>query len=158
MNQPAPLAATSRGLDPFSKRNRRLGYVSDASVLLSCVYLGWRFGHSWSWPLFIWGVAAAVLVVMASLLMGWLSRRLWHLSAEQRATAVAQLKERAVPLYLPVLTMGLGVGVLAARWHSPWIDVLLTTMAVVLGILVPWLTILKVRRRDAQAGAASNGG
>jgi hypothetical protein len=152
MSEPDAPAGTLQRCDPFNKRNRRLGYASDASVLLGCAYLGWRFGQGWSWPLFVWGVASAVLAVMGSVLMGWLSRRMWHLSAGQRATAVAQLRGRAVPLYLPVLTFGVAVGLLAARLHAPWIDVLMTAMVVVLGVLVPLSMVLKVRRRLAQAG------
>lgn len=138
------MSRVTKAVDPFSRKNRLLLYASDASVLVSCGYLGWRFGHGWSWGLFAWAVAAAVLVVLSSLFVGWLSRR--PLSPEQRATAVAELRQRALPLYLPTLTCGPAIGILAARWQSPWPDVFLTVSAVLLGLLLP-LAVLQRRRR-----------
>jgi hypothetical protein len=138
------VSRVTKPVDPFSPRNQVLLYASDASVLLSCGYLGLRFGHGWSWWLFVWAVAAALLVVPSSLFVGWLSRR--PLSAEQRATAVAELRRRAVPLYLPTLSFGAAVGILAARWQSPLPDVLLTATALLCGLLLP-LALLHRRRR-----------
>ena len=138
------MTRVTKAADPFSRKNRLLLYASDTSVLLSCGYLGWRFGHGWSWLLFAWGVAAALLVVLSSLFVGWLSRR--TLSPDQRAMALAELRQRALPLYLPALSFGPAIGILAARWQSSWPDVLLTASAIVGGLLLP-LALLQRRRR-----------
>ncbi|MDQ1494078.1 MAG: hypothetical protein QOK06_2596 [Acidimicrobiaceae bacterium] len=146
----APNRAKRR--DPFSRKNRRLLYASDLSVLLSCAYAGWRYGHGWSWPLFAWAVGAALLVVIGSLFFGWVSRR--DLTAAQRAQEVAALRGRAFPLYIPTLVYGPSVGIIAARWRSPWPDVFLTITALAAGFLLPF--VLR-RRQRTHASRAVDG-
>jgi hypothetical protein len=145
---------TSRLLaDPYGPAGRLVMYASGATVVVACSITALSMGH-WRWPLFAWGIGDGVLSAVIYRLLLTLLPSLLHVSADRLTQAQPRLDQMRRALTPTLLSMGLGVGILASGMASPWPDILLTAVVIVFQVIVPAAMLPALMRRAATSGNA----
>jgi MFS family permease len=151
---------TRRPPDPFSGPLLWAMYASGLVVLATLCLASAQIGTGWSWPVFAFGVVAAVFLPFANHLMLLFATR--HVVKKFRPTqerqALGRREVRRRERIYPVLfTMTLGVGILSAALESYWPVALVLLLwllcAVILPLaFLPWM-MRRVERRHAAASS-----
>jgi hypothetical protein len=145
--------SSSSQIDEAFARFKRLDWMSTAFFIVAVVAVLALVGSGWSWPYFVWGLAAGTLAVALVWGMTWLGYRGLGASAEEIVRLQAKTRSRYSSVYAGTIVVGAGVGALAARLGSPWPDVGFS--AVVLLSQVPALVLFPKLRRGAREATTS---
>lgn len=117
------------------------------AVLLAVVAVrGPGHGDSWSWPLFVWGVAVGLLAVPANIVVTRLALRALPLSEATHASLMIRVRARERSLYVPLVVLSLCFATYAAARDTAWPDIM-ETLAFALAVGLPLWLLPKLRRR-----------
>lgn len=133
----------------FSGRLRLIQYVSNASVLLSCIAFALLVGREWAWGPFLVCplISAAGWVATAAVVRA--GRAALASTPEQVEAATEDARRRRTVTIPGYATMGLSLGVIAGSTRSYWPDVLLAAGMLLIGVVLPLALLPALKRRSA---------
>ena len=128
-------------------------------LVLAIVAVRGSHHHTWSWPLFLWGMLIGPLWmacawVLADLLAAAAIRPA-RIPDEQRATFRRDRWRRWWVGYASLCLVAIGVGITSAGLGVAWPDIFLTLAFVVFGLVLPLAAYPAVKRRLANRGDAA---
>jgi len=135
------------------RRTRWSALVGGVCVLVLAIVPVRGSHHTWSWPLFVWGMLIGPLWmacawVLADLLAAAAIRPA-RIPAEQRETFRHNRWRRWWVGYTSLCLVAIGVGVTSAGLDVAWPDLLLTLAFVVIGLVLPLAAYPAAKRRLA---------
>jgi hypothetical protein len=144
------VAVTAKTLDYSSTRLRTSLYIGDLFIVGACAEFAAVIGRHWSWGPFAVGLVIGVLGIVGTVWIQKIAIRVLRPTRDQLDRARQGLRARNIALLPGYVAFGTSAGLIAGSLRSYWPDVVLTTMVIVLGFLVP-LALVRVAQRRAHA-------
>jgi MFS family permease len=151
---------TRRPPDPFSGLLLWAMYASGLIVLASLCFVSAVVGTGWSWPVFVFGVLAAVLLVVANhLMLVFASNRMTKRfkPTEDRQALMQREVRRRRRIYPVLFTMTLGIAILSAALETYWPVALALLAWLLAAVILPLALLPLIIRRTTSRPFVGSG-
>lgn len=133
----------------YTGRFRVLQYVADGCIVLACATFAALVGRHWAWGPFV--LAALLVAAWFAANTAFLTMLIDRIgpSDSERADLRSRLRVRYKVLVPGAVAIAIGFGLIAGSIPSYWPDLGLGVMILILGVALPVLVLLRVRKRAA---------